>query len=122
MTARAEAVGCRTPTVEHVRREFVVEGFVAALIRKKWATPPGSERLDGAGEAKRIALRLGKPPAGYGHWTLRLLADQLVELEVVDALSRETVRQTLKRHPFSGFCRAMPGRKPFSCNRLQLRD
>ena len=93
----SEAVGCRTRTVENVRREFVLEGFEAALVRKKRATPPTPKLLDGAGEAKLIAMRLGKPPAGYGHWTLRLLADQLVELEVVESISPETVRQTLKK-------------------------
>jgi len=54
-------------------------------------------KLDGAGEAKLIAMRLGKPPAGYGHWTLQLLADELVALEVVDSISHETVRKTLKK-------------------------
>jgi Homeodomain-like domain len=93
----SEAVGCSTRTVENVRQAFVLEGFEAALVRKKRAQPPTPKRLDGAGEAKLIALRLGKPPAGYGHWTLRLLADQLVELEVVDSISPETVRQTLKK-------------------------
>jgi Homeodomain-like domain len=92
-----EAVGCTRRTVENVRQAFVLEGFEAALVRKKRATPPTPKRLDGAGEAKLIALRLGKPPAGYGHWTLRLLADQLVELEIVDSISPETVRQTLKK-------------------------
>ena len=52
---------------------------------------------DGAAEAKLIALRLGKPPAGFGHWTLRLLADQMVGLEIVESISPETVRQTLKK-------------------------
>ena len=93
----SEAVGCRIRTVENVRREFVHEGFEAALVRKKRTTSPTPKLLDGAAEAKLIALRLGKPPAGYGHWTLRLLADQLVELEVVDSISPETVRQTLKK-------------------------
>ena len=93
----SEAVGCSTRTVETVRQAFVLEGFEAALVRKKRANPPTPKRLDGAGEAKLIALRLGKPPTGYGHWTLRLLADQLVELEVVDSISHETVRQTLKK-------------------------
>ncbi|HEX4608479.1 MAG TPA: helix-turn-helix domain-containing protein [Urbifossiella sp.] len=93
----SEAVGCTTRTVENVRQAFVLEGFEAALGRKKRATPPTPKRLDGAGEAKLIAMRLGKPPAGYGNWTLRLLADQLVEREVVDAISPETVRQTLKK-------------------------
>jgi transposase len=93
----SEAVGCSTRTVENVRQAFVLEGFEAALVRKKRASPPTPKLLDGAGEAQLIALRLGKPPAGYGQWTLRLLADQLVELEVVDSISPETVRQTLKK-------------------------
>jgi len=93
----SEAVGCRVQTVENVRRAFVLEGFEAALARKKRKTPPTPKLLDGAAEAKLIAMRLGKPPAGYGRWTLRLLADQLVELEVVDSISPETVRQTLKK-------------------------
>jgi Homeodomain-like domain len=93
----SEAIGCSTRTVENVRQAFVLEGFDSALVRKKRATPPTPKRLDGAGEAKLIAMRLGKPPAGYGQWTLRLLADQLVELEVVDAICPETVRQTLKK-------------------------
>lgn len=93
----SEAVGCSTRTVENVRQAFVLEGFEATLARKQRATSPTPKRLDGAGEAERIALRLGKPPAGYGRWTLRLLADQLVELEVVDSISPETVRQTLKK-------------------------
>ena len=93
----SEAVGCRTQTVESVRQAFVCEGFEAALVRKKRATPPTPKLLDGAGEAKLIAMRLGKPPAGYGHWTLRLLADQMVELEIVESISPETVRQTLKK-------------------------
>ncbi len=93
----SEAVGCRIRTVENVRRELVQEGFEAALVRKKRTTSPTPKLLDGAAEAKLIALRLGKPPAGYGHWTLRLLADQLVELEVVDSICPETVRQTPKK-------------------------
>lgn len=93
----SEAVGCRTRTVESVRCAFVIEGFERALVRKKRATPPTPKLLDGAGEAKLIAMRLGKPPAGFGHWTLRLLADQMVELEIVESISPETVRQTLKK-------------------------
>ena len=91
------AVGCRTRTVENVRKAFVLEGFDAALVRKKRMTSPTPKLLDGAAEAKLIAMRLGKPPAGFGHWTLRLLADQMVELEIADAISPETVRQTLKK-------------------------
>ena len=93
----SEAVGCHTRTVENVRREFVLEGFEAALVRKKRTTPATPKLLDGAAEAKLIAMRLGKPPVGYGRWSLRLLADQLVELEVVESISPETVRQTLKK-------------------------
>jgi hypothetical protein len=93
----SEAIGCRTRTAENVRQAFVLEGFERALVWKKRATPPTPKLLDGAGEAKLIALRLGKPPAGYGHWTLRLLADQMVELEIVEWISPETIRQTLKK-------------------------
>jgi hypothetical protein len=93
----SEAVGCRTRTVENVRQAFVLEGFEEALIRKKRATPPTPKLLDGVAEAKLIAMRLGQPPAGFGHWTLRLLADQMVEREVVESISPETVRQTLKK-------------------------
>jgi hypothetical protein len=93
----SEAVGCRRQTVENVRRAFVLEGFEAALVRKKRATAPTPKRLDGTAEAKLIAMRLGKPPAGFGHWTLRLLADQMVELEIVESIRPETVRQTLKK-------------------------
>jgi hypothetical protein len=93
----SEAVGCRVRTVENVRMQLVLEGFEAALNRKKRATSPTPPLLDGAGEAKLIAMRLGKPPAGYGRWSLRLLADQLVELEVVESISPETVRKTLKK-------------------------
>ena len=93
----SEAVGCRTRTVENVRQAFVLEGFAEALARKKRTTPPTPKLLDGAAEAKLIATRLGKPPAGFGHWTLRLLADQMVELEIVESIRPETVRQTLKK-------------------------
>jgi len=93
----SEAVGCRVRTLENVRMQLVLEGFEAALNRKKRATSPTAPLLDGVGEAKLIAMRLGKPPAGYGRWSLRLLADQLVELEVVEAISPETVRKTLKK-------------------------
>jgi hypothetical protein len=93
----SEAVGSRTRKVEKVRQAFVLDGFEAALARKTPATSPTPKRLDGVGEVKLIALRLGQPPAGFGRWTLRMLADQLVALEVVDSISPETVRQTLKK-------------------------
>ena len=93
----AEAFNCRVQTIENLRKRLVTEGFEAALERKKRKEPPRPPKLDGAGEAKLIAMRLGKPPAGYGHWTLQLLADELVALEVVDSISHETVRQVLKK-------------------------
>jgi len=93
----AEAVNCRVQTVENLRKRLVTEGFELALNGKKRETPPRTPILDGEGEAKLIAMRLGRPPAGYGRWTLQLLADELVALEVVESISGETVRQTLKK-------------------------
>lgn len=93
----AEAFNCRVQTIENLRKRLVTQGFEAALERKKRPEPPTPPKLDGAGEAKLIAMRLGKPPVGYGHWTLQLLADELVALEVVDSISHETVRKVLKK-------------------------
>jgi hypothetical protein len=93
----ADAFGCRIRTVEKLRQRLVVEGFEIALKGKKRESPPRQPKLDGEGEAKLIAMRLGKPPAGYGRWTLQLLADWLVQLEIVESISHETVRKTLKK-------------------------
>lgn len=93
----AEAFDCRVQTIENVRKRLVVEGFEQALERNKRAAPPTPCKLDGEAEAKLIAMRLGKPPAGYGHWTLHLLADEMVSLEIVDSISHETVRKVLKK-------------------------
>lgn len=93
----AEAYHCRVQTIENLRKRLVTEGFEMALNGVKRESPPTPPLLDGEGEAKLIALRLGKPPAGYGRWTLHLLAEQLVALEVVDSISHETVRKTLKK-------------------------
>jgi hypothetical protein len=93
----AEAFHCRVQTIENLRKRLVTEGFELALNGKERESPPTLPLLDGEGQAKLIALRLGKPPAGYGRWTLQLLADELVALEVVDSISIETVRQTLKK-------------------------
>ena len=93
----AEAFNCRVQTIENLRKRLVTEGFELALEGKKPKEPPTPPKLDGEGEAKLIAMRLGKPPAGYGHWTLQLLADELVALEVVDSISHETVRKVLKK-------------------------
>ena len=75
----------------------MLEGFARALEGKKRETPPTARLLDGEQEAKVLALRLGPPPKGRGDWTLRLLARRLVELEVVESISHETVRRTLRK-------------------------
>lgn len=93
----ADVFSCRTQTVENVRQRFVTEGFAIALNGKKRETPPRPKVLNGEQEAKVIALRLSDPPAGYANWSLRLLANQVVELGIIDAISYETVRRTLKK-------------------------
>jgi hypothetical protein len=93
----ADAFSCRTKTVENVRQRFVELGFEQTLNRKTSPTAGAKKLLDGKEEAKVIAVRLGSPPAGYGKWTLRLLARKVVELEIVEAISHETVRRTLKK-------------------------
>ena len=93
----AEAYSCRTKTVENVRQRLVKLGFEETLERKKRETPPTEKILDGKQEADVIATRLGPPPKGYANWTLRLLARKVVELEIIDSISRETVRRTLKK-------------------------
>ncbi|MBT9141415.1 MAG: hypothetical protein DDT30_02007 [Dehalococcoidia bacterium] len=84
-------------TVSIIRQRFVEQGLEAALNRKERARPPRERKLDGEAEARLIALSCGKPPEGYNRWTLRLLADKAVELEIVDTVSYETVRRTLKK-------------------------
>lgn len=92
----AKAVGCGTATIERLRRRLVEEGFEAALERHK-SSRRYERKLDGDGEAHLIALACGQPPDGYKRWTLRLLADRMVEIEYVDSLSYQTVRRTLKK-------------------------
>ncbi len=93
----AEALDCRTKTVENVRKRFVERGFEETLERKKRATPPVEKLLDGEQEAKILAMRLGAPPQGHSKWTLRLLARKVVELEIVHSVSYQTIRRTLKK-------------------------
>ena len=92
----ARALKLGTTTVERVRRRGVEEGLEAALGRRQQLNRR-QRKLDGAGEAHLIALTCSQPPEGRAGWTLRLLADQLVECEIVDSISTETVRQTLKK-------------------------
>lgn len=93
----AEAFESRTRTVEKLRERFVTQGFAPTLHGKQREKPATEKILGGKQEAQLIALRLGPPPRGYANWTLRLLARKLVELEVVPAISHETVRGTLKK-------------------------
>src|SRR5215471_15073533 len=93
----AKALHCHGHTVRNVRQRFVEHGLEAALVRKKQVQPSRQCLLDGAKEAHLIALRCSQPPAGQAKWTLKLLADQLVALDVVATISYETVRQTLKK-------------------------
>lgn len=93
----AEALDCRTSTVERVRRRFVEDGFEQTLHGKKRSKPPVEKILNGEQEAKVIAMRLGDPPKGFGKWTLRLLARKVVELEIVESISHQTIRRTLKK-------------------------
>ena len=92
----ANAFDCRTKTVENIRERFVTEGFEITLNGKSKSRVRG-KILDGGQEAKIIALRLGQPPKGYANWTLRLLAEQAVALEIVESVSHETLRGTLKK-------------------------
>jgi len=93
----AEAFSCRTKTVENIRQRLVMEGFQIALNGKQRESPPRRKVLDGEQEAKIIAMRLGEPPKGFANWSLRLLAEQVVELGIVDSVSHETLRKTLKK-------------------------
>lgn len=94
--AVAEAVEVSQPTISRVRKQYFEEGLEAALNRR----PPNREyhrKLDGEQEARLVALACSEPPEGQARWSLRLLADRMVELEVVEDLSYQTVRRTLKK-------------------------
>jgi len=93
----AEALSAHPRTIAGVRQRLVEQGLEAALVRKKQTQPSRGRKLDGKAEARLIALRCGAPPRGRMRWTLHLLADRLVELNVVDSVSYETVRRTLKK-------------------------
>jgi transposase len=93
----AEAVEVDVATVERVRKRFVEQGTEAALRRKPQERPSRPRKLDGAAEARLVALACSAPPEGRKSWTMRLLAEKLVELEVVDSIGEETVRTVLKK-------------------------
>jgi transposase len=92
----ADAVEVSQPTVSRVRKQYFEEGLQAALNRR----PPKREyhrKLDGEQEARLVALACSQPPEGHARWSLRMLADRLVELEIVEGISHQTVRRTLKK-------------------------
>jgi transposase len=96
-TTIAERFAVRVNTVLGVRQRWVEPGLEAARNRKKQPRPSRPPRLDGEAEARLIALRCGEPPAGHARWPLRRLADQAVALDIVEAISHETVRHALKK-------------------------
>jgi len=95
-TAVAAAVRVSVRTIERVRQRFVEQGLAAALLPRPSPRLYG-RKLDGEQEAHLLALACARPPEGKARWSLRLLAERMVELEQVDGLSHETVRQTLKK-------------------------
>ena len=95
--AIAEACGVTVRTVENIRKRLVLEGLEVALNRKPQVRLSRQKILDGEKEAKVIALCCGAKPSGHARWTLRLLAERAVELEIVESVSHETVRQCLKK-------------------------
>jgi transposase len=98
-TAIAQALDCGQATVERIRKRFVLEGFEMALGRKNRTNY--RRKIDGKAEAHLIALTCSKAPDGYDRWTLRLLADKLVELKIVDSCGKDTVHRTLKKTSLS---------------------
>ena len=93
----AEALEGGVRMIENVRRRCVEEGPEAAAGGCVWPDRPAQRKLDGAGEARLVAIACSKPPAGRSRWTMGLLADELVVLQVTDSISDETVRRTLKK-------------------------
>jgi transposase len=93
----AEAFGCRSKTVENIRRRLVEKGLEETLNGARCITPPTKKLLDGEQEARMIAMRLSPPPKGYANWSLRLLSRKMVELGIMDTVSHETIRRTLKK-------------------------
>jgi transposase len=94
--AIAEALEVSIPTVARVRQRFVEEGLAVALCPRP-STAAHVTKLDGRGEARLLATVCGAPPPGHGRWTLRLIAAELVELQIVESISYETVRRLLKK-------------------------
>ena len=92
-----EAVEVSISTIERTRKTFDLQGFMAALTPKKRSKPPRPKKFDGDKEAHLIALTCSPIPEGFSRWTLRLLAEKMVELDHVSSVSHETIRRTLKK-------------------------
>jgi transposase len=93
----AQALGVGPATVGRVRGRFAEGGAEAALARKPQPPRPAKRKLDGEAEAKLVMLACSRAPDGHGHWTLDLLADRMVKLNYVPAVSRDTVARALKK-------------------------
>ncbi len=93
----AQAYGTTTRSLENWRKKAALDGPVSLLERKQRGTPPTLPKLDGEKEAKLVKIACSKPVNGRSKWTLRLLAEQLVILDVVDSISHETVRRGMKK-------------------------
>lgn len=92
----ANEVEVSEKTVKRLRKKFV-EGGLEEVFRKKYTPRPNRRKFDGDGEARLIAICCSEPPQGHSRWTLRLLADKIVECEIVESVSYETIRETLKK-------------------------
>ena len=93
----AQSLGVTIRTLENWRKQAVLQGPHSLLERKKRQMPATAAKLDGEGEARLVQLACSQPPEGYARWSMRLLAEEMVVLEVVDSIDRETVRRTLKK-------------------------
>ena len=93
----SEALEVTVQTIERVRKQLVEEGLDAVLSRREYKQKRSRKKIDGDVEAHLIALVCSKPPEGRARWTLRLLADSVVELGYLDTISHEAVRQSLKK-------------------------
>jgi len=93
----SEALDVTIQTIERVRKQLVEEGFDAVLSRREYTQKVSRKKIDGDVEAHLIALSCSEPPRGRARWTLRLLADKIIELGYVDSISHEAIRQTLKK-------------------------
>ena len=93
----SQALDVTVQTVERIRKQLVEEGFDSVLNRQQYSQKVSRKKIDGDAEAHLIAISCGRPPEGRSDWSLRLLADKMVELGYVESISYETVRKTLKK-------------------------